>query len=208
VLGGYVFGPDVMAALAEGQSLNTDDFPRLEFSAPLRLYGARPEQTLTEILRLGAETDVPLSRAGSLTGRGYESALAGVRFGRPWTVRSERMRVYRRLEGYMGADRAQAARVLLTIDCALGPGEAEVTVGRPGDLLDGQGRALEPSTPADRAIDLGAHRVLLWTKPGGPNAPTWTASWLCPAHERAYLARATGAVPPPERALAALTCQH
>jgi spermidine synthase len=207
LLGGYVFGPEVLARIGQSAALNTDDFPRLEFSSPLRLYTTSAQQTLRSVIEMGAESRIPLTDLEQGPD-GYRSLLAGLQFGSPWRVTGETVCVYRSAEAYMARDRGQPARVLLRLDCGLGAGEADLTVGRLGELLDREGRALEPSEEPRRRQSIGGHEVLLWDGTPGAGHPTWTARWLCPAHERVYLVQARGSAPPPEQALAGLRCEH
>ncbi|MBM3475622.1 MAG: hypothetical protein FJX75_20350 [Armatimonadetes bacterium] len=203
LLGGYVFGPEAMAAIAQNQSFNTDDFPRLEFSAPLQLYSTSPLDTLTQILSAGARPP-PVGRMGTQENDGYHSALGGLRIGPPWRVREEKVSVVRDVEQYLQRSGSRPVKTGLRIACDTGAGEAEVLVARPGEFESFGEANLEPSTPPARTIRAAGHDVSLWTKPGG-----WVARWVCSEHERVYLVRANGAsVPPPERALAAPTCEH
>jgi spermidine synthase len=202
LLGGYVFGPEAMAAIARNQSLNTDDFPRLEFSSPLRLYSTSPLDTLTQVLGLGQRTQPPVGRMGVRRGDGYHSALAGLRIAPPWRVRDEQVSVARDLGEYGRGPGSRPVKVGLRIACDTGAGEAEILVARSGEFGAFGGENPEPSTPPARTIRAAGHDVSVWTKPSG-----WIARWVCSEHQRVYLVRAAG-TSPPERALAALTCDH
>jgi hypothetical protein len=204
LLGGYVFGPEAMAAIARNQSLNTDDFPRLEFSSPLRLYSTSPLDTLTQVLGLGQRTQPPVGRMGVRRGDGYHSALAGLRIAPPWRVRDEQVSVARDLGEYGRGPGSRPVKVGLRIACDTGAGEAEILVARSGEFDAFSEGNPEPSTPPARTIRAAGHDVSVWTKPSG-----WIARWVCSEHQRVYLVRAAGtSLPPPERALAALTCDH
>ncbi|MBM3501488.1 MAG: hypothetical protein FJX74_22770, partial [Armatimonadetes bacterium] len=206
VLGGYLFGPEVMAALAEGQSPNTDDFPRLEFSAPLRLYTTSAQATLQQILELGLRSGPPLARPGSESREGYRSALTGLLVAPPWKVADEQVSVARDLAAYGGGPGARPVKVGVTVTCREGATEARLFVARPGDFAAFGEAEVEPRTPPDRSLRVSGEEVAYWARPFGAEGPAWVARRLCPEHERAYVVHGSGASP--ERVLAALRCVH
>ncbi len=212
LLGGHVFGPEMMAAIAEGQPLNTDDFPRLEFSSPLRLYSASGRQPVGEILAYGAGAQVPLERWGTVTAEGYRSALSGLLLSAPWKVREEGIGVTRDLSPYLGRTEARRVQSMLRIACDLEGDPADILVARPGELGDPDGEPLEPPTQPDRTMRAAGHDASVWLAPPVRDAPAWLARWLCLEHERVYLVRAWSSADkpalPPERALAGLRCHH
>jgi spermidine synthase len=209
VLGGYVCGPDVMAALAEGQTPNTDDFPTLEFSAPLRLYTTSPQDTLAQILGLGLQANPPLSSAGQETPEGYRSALTGLFIPRPWKVSTEEVCVARDLQAYMQGPGSRPVKVGVRLRCASAAGEFAVLVARPGDFAAFGTEQAEPLSPALRTIRAAGHEASFWTRPFGADGPAWVIRWLCPERARAYVVHSpAGPAPQPERAPAEWRCTH
>jgi len=213
ILGGYLFGPNVMAALAQGQEFNSDDFPRLEFSAPLQLYNtSAAAETLAETLGLGQGVKVPVGRCGTTSADGYRSALGGLLISPPWTVRDELVTAGRDVRAYFSLDRSRAVKVVLTIECDLGASVAQILVARPGGFAVLSGEAVEPPGEPNRTLRAAGHDVSVWVQPFGKDGPAWVARWLCPEHQRVYLVRAGKASGPsvasPEKALAALRCEH
>lgn len=212
LLGGYLLSTEVLDRAAPNAPLNTDDFPRLEFSAPLRLYTTEPQATLLQVLQLGANADLPLGRAGVASNEGYRSALGGLFIRAPWIVRGEGLKVSRDVGAYVRGSRLPPAEALLTISCQVMTSDADILIARQGELQKASGQSALPQSPPSRIIRAaGRHRVSVWIRPSGEEGIAWVAHWMCPEQEREYFVRCRKGAPSPiepEKALAALVCEH
>ena len=210
LLSGYLLGPATMEALSRGARLNTDDFPLLEFSSPMRLYTGAARQTMAEVLRIGASSSPPLGRCGVSTGDGYRSVLAGVTVAPPLRAVSERMDVTHDVQSYMSGNAASRVRATVHVACALAQAPLDLYVAKVGNPLAAGGQSLEPSTAPSRTFAAGGHQVSLWDAGRAPSGAAWAARWLCPRRERVYLVRVPSGpqAPSPEVVLSRVSCEH
>ncbi|MGQ9730859.1 MAG: fused MFS/spermidine synthase [Candidatus Zipacnadales bacterium] len=212
ILTGYVLGPQQLATLSYGAPLNTDDFPLLEFSAPLRLYTDKPRQTFLGVVSAGAFAVVPVQLASPNLVGSYRSQVAGLELAPPWKVQREITGVLRSPQAYLDPSTTRRARLAHSIIADLGASEAEIRVARPGELLGPDGSSLESLTAPNETVLNGTHEVSVWRSKIAADGFAWVARWICPQTERVYLIRVraadSSAVPSPQEALAALSCIH
>ncbi len=207
-LGGYVLGPEAMAAVSQGARMNTDDFPVLEFSSPTRLYTTAPRQTMMSVLQWGAVSLPPLGRCGIATPAGYRSSLTGLTFASPWKVRGESVIVRHDADRYISGSPQSSVDVTAHVTGDLGDTHADVFASKIGAPLTEGGKPLEPESRPSRTVDLAGHRVSIWDGAQAPSGKAWVARWLCPTRERVYLVTAPAGAGRPEEALARLDCEH
>jgi len=210
LLSGYLLGPETMEAVSRGARLNTDDFPLLEFSSPMRLYTGAARQTMSNVLHIGASSSPPLGRCGVPTKEGYRSVLAGVTLAPPLRAVSEKMYVTHDVDSYLSGNTASGVRATVHLACALGHAPLDLYVTRVGNAFGAGEQSLEPSADPSRMLAVGGHQVSLWDGTRAPLGAAWVARWLCPTRERVYLVRVPSGpqAPSPEAVLSQVSCEH
>lgn len=198
-LAGYTFEPRALAELCKGASLNTDDHPVLEFSAPLALYSGVSRQTMLEVLGAARQSVLTLAQPN-----GDRSPLLGLSFGPPWRLdRGPQVFVRRDASQLVAGQGPLSLRIEAQLDTELGKGRAQVLI-RPAAHDEpparGGGEVLLPP------VQMADHRATVWRLRDSESA--WHAQWFCPRNGLIYevTARSDVAVSA-ETALRAINCR-
>ncbi|MGD9498280.1 MAG: fused MFS/spermidine synthase, partial [Armatimonadota bacterium] len=207
LLGGYLFGSDLIARLSEQATRHTDDFPILEFTTPMALHTTTPQFSSQEVLLLAMRSTVPVGRCVRAVDGAYEDALSGLQVGPPWSEPEQAsLTVQRDPAAWVRHEPTAGLGGRARVRWRLGAGRADILTSVRGL---GPERAVpgQPEQPPDGIIPMGEAGAQVWTGPGLPNDARWIARWSCPEQDRIYLIVAhagAGEPAPPEQALRGL----